>query len=562
MSKVVTIVGARPQFVKASALSRALMKEGIQEVIIHTGQHFDDNMADIFFRQMEIPKPGYNLEIHSLPHGAMTGRMLEEIEKVLLIEKPSVIVVYGDTNSTLAGALAASKLHIPVAHIEAGLRSFNMKMPEEINRILTDRISGFLFCPTQTAIDNLKKEGFGQFEAKVVLSGDVMYDVALHYSKISAQKSTIISHLQLEKKPFILATLHRQENTDDPTRLQAILEALNHLSDRFRIVLPIHPRTRKVLEGQNISLNFSPIDPVGYFDMLELLKHCSLVVTDSGGLQKEAFFFEKHCVVVRDETEWTELVELGFNFVVGADKSLIISKSLEAIQANRPFDAKPYGEGKAAEIIAKFLKKSYKMIPDMENYFSHPTAVIDQGAQIGKGTKIWHFCHVSSRSVLGENCVLGQNVYVADDVVLGNNVKVQNNVSIYTGVTCEDDVFLGPSMVFTNVINPRSSVNRKSEYMPTLVKKGATIGANSTIVCGVTLGKHCFIGAGAVVTRNVPDYALVVGNPARQTGWMSGTGEKLHFDKDMKAVCPSSGDKYYMENGRVHKGDKPKGIWV
>ncbi len=357
MQKIVTIVGARPQFVKASALSRAFQEVGVEELLVHTGQHFDDNMADIFFRQMDIPKPRYNLGIHSLTHGAMTGRMLEEIEKVLLIEKPSAVVVYGDTNSTLAGALAAAKLHIPVAHVEAGLRSFNMHMPEEINRILTDRISTCLFCPTDTAIANLKLEGFDNFPSQVILSGDVMYDVALFYSQRSSEKSDILRQLRLNQHPYLLATLHRQENTDDPSRLMEILEALNELSDDYRIVLPLHPRTRKIISDRGLALKFETIDPVGYFDMMELLKSCSFVITDSGGLQKESFFFAKYCLIVRDETEWTELVDLGFNFLVGADKGKILRKSSEVKNFTRPFDVRPYGNGDAAGRIARILKK-------------------------------------------------------------------------------------------------------------------------------------------------------------------------------------------------------------
>lgn len=356
MRKVVTIVGARPQFVKASALSRAFLRSGMEEILVHTGQHFDDNMADIFFRQMEIPQPAYNLEIHSLPHGAMTGRMIEETEKVLLKEKPGVVVVYGDTNSTLAGALAAAKMHIPVAHVEAGLRSFNMEMPEEINRILTDRISSFLFCPTETAVENLKKEGFSNFPARVFNIGDVMYDVALHYSEKSSLKSHIIYDLKLSGKPFILATLHRQENTDSKERLEEICNALNQLSHEYPIVLPLHPRTRKVLAESRIVLDFAPIDPVGYFDMIELMKNCAFVLTDSGGVQKEAFFFKKHCLVARDETEWTELVDLGYNFLVGADENAILTASQLVSGLNLSFSENPYGTGNAAEKISDILR--------------------------------------------------------------------------------------------------------------------------------------------------------------------------------------------------------------
>ena len=356
MPKILTIVGARPQFVKAAALSRALKKFGIEEILVHTGQHFDEKMSEIFFRQMAIPQPKYNLGINSLSHGAMTGRMLEEIEKVIIEEKPSVLVVFGDTNSTLAGALAASKLHIPVAHIEAGLRSFNMKMPEEVNRILADRISEYLFCPNENAITNLKKEGFENFGCQIFNCGDVMYDVALYYSHFSAQHSTIISELKLDPGKFLLTTLHRQENTDDPAILESLIFTLNELSGKYKIVLPIHPRTRKIIESRGLKLNFNPIDPVGYFDMIELLKHCAFVISDSGGLQKEAFFFEKHCLVIRNETEWTELVELGYNFLTGTESAKILETVEKLADYKMQYDKKPYGEGNAAEKIALVLK--------------------------------------------------------------------------------------------------------------------------------------------------------------------------------------------------------------
>lgn len=356
MLKILTIVGARPQFVKAAALSRALKKYYLEEVLVHTGQHFDKNMAEIFFNQMEIPVPKFNLGIHSLSHGAMTGRMLEAIEGVIIQEKPSAVVVFGDTNSTLAGALAASKLHVPVAHVEAGLRSYNMRMPEEINRILTDRISDFLFVPTNTAAHNLYNEGFGNFNVRIENTGDVMYDVALYYSRISAGRSKLLNELP-GNKPIILTTIHRQENTDDLQRLTSILDALNELSAEYRIVLPLHPRTRNILKVQNIKLNFTPLDPVGYFDIIELLKNCSFVVTDSGGLQKEAYFFKKQCLVIRNETEWTELVELGYNHIVGSDKQNILGKAGKIKSTRLSFNEKPYGDGNAAMKIASLLKE-------------------------------------------------------------------------------------------------------------------------------------------------------------------------------------------------------------
>ncbi len=354
--KIVTVLGARPQFVKAATVSRALTKSGIDEVIVHTGQHHDQNMSQVFFDEMEIPTPHYNLEIQGLNHGAMTGRMLEKIEEVLVKEKPDYVLVYGDTNSTLAGALAAIKLHIPVAHVEAGLRSFEMKMPEEVNRILTDRISKVLFCPTQTAINNLQNEGYKNIDCEIVLAGDVMYDAVLHYRQKIKTHSTIIQKENLTDKPFVLVTIHRAENTNDPKRLTEICEALNEIQKEQQVVLPLHPRTKAYLKSQNLKLDAKVIDPVGYFDMLALLDHCSLVMTDSGGLQKEAYFFNKYCITLRDQTEWVELVEAGANSIVGADKSKILS----AYRANKNLklmNSKPlYGNGDAAEAIARYLK--------------------------------------------------------------------------------------------------------------------------------------------------------------------------------------------------------------
>jgi len=355
--KVVTIVGARPQFIKAATISRELQKAGVNEKIIHTGQHFDDNMSQIFFDEMDIPKPDYNLNIHSLSHGAMTGRMIEEIEEILIQEKPDCIIVYGDTNSTLAGALAAQKLHIPIAHVEAGLRSFNMKMPEEVNRILTDRISNLLFCPTENAIKNLKNEGFDNFTCSVIRSGDVMQDAALYYEKKADEKSSIIKSLTLDHSKYILCTIHRQENTDDLVRLKSIISSLNELSKNYKIVLPIHPRTKNIIKDLPIHLNFEPISPVGYFDMIQLIKHCEFVITDSGGLQKEAFFFKKFCITTRDETEWIELVENGFNVVVGAEQEKILSEAIKIVNKSANFDLDLYGKGKASRIIAYEILK-------------------------------------------------------------------------------------------------------------------------------------------------------------------------------------------------------------
>ncbi|AXS82514.1 non-hydrolyzing UDP-N-acetylglucosamine 2-epimerase [Marinobacter sp. Arc7-DN-1] len=350
--KILTIIGARPQFIKASVVSRAIQQtKGIQEIMLHTGQHFDANMSDIFFNQLGIPRPDIQLDIHGGGHGEMTGRMLIEIEQSLLAHKPDRVLVYGDTNSTLAGALAAAKLHIPVAHVEAGLRSFNMQMPEEINRILTDQISELLFCPTKTAVKNLENEGFASKPAKVLQPGDVMQDAALLF----AEKAAAPAGSNLPES-FVLATLHRAENTDNPERLASIVNALNKIHrEQALVVLPLHPRTRKLIAQQGLELNVHLIDPVGYFEMVWLLDHCQLVLTDSGGVQKEAFFFGKACVTMRDQTEWVELVEAGANELVGADGDLIIEAAAQNFGRIVDDASNLYGGGKAALQIVKEL---------------------------------------------------------------------------------------------------------------------------------------------------------------------------------------------------------------
>ncbi|GAB5555124.1 MAG: UDP-N-acetylglucosamine 2-epimerase (non-hydrolyzing) [Saprospiraceae bacterium] len=355
--KVVTIVGARPQFVKAAALARAFQEVGgVTEVIVHTGQHFDKNMSDVFFEEMQIPHPKYNLAINSLSHGAMTGRMIEKIEEVLLTEKPDFLLVYGDTNSTLAGAIAASKIHIPVVHVEAGLRSFNMEMPEEVNRILTDRISTILFCPTERAVQNLQKEGYDNIDAQVVRSGDVMEDAAKYYDQFAAERATVLESHSFTKDGYYLCTLHRAENTSSLERMKEITTGLNAIASFYPVVLPVHPRTKDLLISYELHENITIIDPVGYFDMISLIKNARLVVTDSGGLQKEAYFFNKFCVTARDQTEWVELVEHGFNQIVGANGDKL-KKAVEHFES-RSFSKgiELYGGGKAALYIAEYLK--------------------------------------------------------------------------------------------------------------------------------------------------------------------------------------------------------------
>ncbi len=358
MKKIITIIGARPQFIKAAVVSREFLKSNIfQEILVHTGQHFDKNMSDIFFEEMEIPKPQYNLNINGLSHGAMTGQMLEGIEKICIEEKPDFLLVYGDTNSTIAGALAAKKLCIKVIHVEAGLRSYNMQMPEEINRILTDKISDILYCPTDTAVNNLKKEGIIDSNIHVIQNGDVMQDAALYYASKSEEHSKVLAINKLVKDNYVLCTIHRQENTDDPNRLKAIINALNKINNETIVVVPLHPRTKKIIQQLKIEVNFTILDPVGYFDMIELLKNCKIVMTDSGGLQKEAYFFNRFCITLRDETEWVELVENGYNRLVGANENEILNtfNLFKTDVFNKKSEL--YGGGMASAIIRDTLEK-------------------------------------------------------------------------------------------------------------------------------------------------------------------------------------------------------------
>ncbi|MDC0010728.1 UDP-N-acetylglucosamine 2-epimerase (non-hydrolyzing) [Porticoccaceae bacterium] len=357
--KIVTILGARPQFIKAGSVSREIVRQqksgkNIQEVIVHTGQHYDPNMSDIFFREMHLPKPDYFLGVGGKTHGAMTGQMIEKIEDILAKEKPDWVMVYGDTNSTLAGAIAASKLHIKIAHVEAGLRSFNMSMPEEVNRILTDRISSILFCPAQAAVENLNREGICNWktDVKVVLSGDVMFDGAVFYKELSQRPQGLVVD-----DGYVLSTIHRAENTDDPVRLANIVAGLNEIARTRQVILPLHPRTKRILQsGSYDTSNLTIIDPVGYLNMVWLIDRCGLVITDSGGLQKEAYFFNKPCLTCRDETEWTELVELGVNTLVGSHKVAIV-ESYQRISRKKKsrFPNNVYGNGQASEIIISEL---------------------------------------------------------------------------------------------------------------------------------------------------------------------------------------------------------------
>lgn len=352
MIKIVTVVGARPQFIKAAAISRAInnkFSDQVSEVLIHTGQHYDENMSKVFFDELGIPQPKYNLEISGGLHGAMTGRMLEALEKVLLDEKPDWVLIYGDTNSTLAAAIAAAKLHIRVAHVEAGLRSFNMRMPEEINRIVADRLSTLLFCPTETAVRNLAIEGISKGVSNV---GDVMFDVSLYFRQLVAQRSNIHANLGLVPSHYVLATCHRAENTDDPKRLREIIGGLQAIARSMKVVLPLHPRTRQVLASQGLlgSLEgFVVTNPLPFLDMISLEKSAAAIVTDSGGVQKEAFFFQVPCITVRDETEWVETVDLRWNKLVGASQARIV-QAFDTLERGESA-VFPYGDGTAADKV-------------------------------------------------------------------------------------------------------------------------------------------------------------------------------------------------------------------
>ena len=383
--KLITIVGARPQFIKAAAVSRAIQafnkkRKRIREILVHTGQHYDYMMDKVFFEELELPKSDYHLGVGSGSHARQTGIMLEKIEAVLQKEKPEVVMVYGDTNSTLSGALVAAKLNIPVAHVEAGLRSYNRTMPEEINRLLTDHLSTFLFCPTDQAVRNLLKEGIKNREGRIVKNvGDVMYDSILYYSKIAEKKSAILHGLNLvnpqsvppgrDNPQYYLATLHRAENTDDPKKLNSILKALNEIGRNTSVVLPLHPRTKKMMKVHHLFSfkNIKFIEPVSYLGMLKLEKNAKAILTDSGGIQKEAYWLKTPCFTLREETEWVETVKSGWNVLVGTRMKRIVKevshqegrRSKTRLFERYPKEKEIFGDGKASQKIVQFLVKYF-----------------------------------------------------------------------------------------------------------------------------------------------------------------------------------------------------------
>ena len=357
--KILSIVGARPQFIKAAVISRAIRGQtAIEQVLVHTGQHYDQGMSAVFFRELDIPAPEYHLGIGSASHGAQTGRMLEAMEPVLLRERPDWVLVYGDTNSTLAGALAAAKLKVPVAHVEAGLRSFNKAMPEEVNRVLTDHLSDLLFTPTATAENNLKAEGISR--AHVCRSGDVMYDAALYYGERSKALTPIVEGFGLQVGGYVLATVHRVENTDNPQRLEQVFQGLAEVAEHYPVIMPMHPRTRHCLQEHGLldaaEAKLMVIEPVSYLQMVGLEKGAHFIITDSGGVQKEAFFHRVPCLTLRDETEWPELVENGFNQLIGANPERLVAALDTVAREGLAWDNPLYGNGRSAEKIVAALE--------------------------------------------------------------------------------------------------------------------------------------------------------------------------------------------------------------
>lgn len=379
--KIVTVIGARPQIIKAAAISRAIRQhfcEEMQEIIVHTGQHYDNNMSQVFFDELGVPQPDYNLGVGSASHGMQTARMIEGIEDILLKEKPDCLVLYGDTNSTLAGAIAASKIHVPIVHVEAGLRSFNKSMPEEINRICCDHCSTLLFSPTATGFKNLINEGFNPDNKKkytidnpgIYHCGDIMYDNSKYFATIADSKSQILERENLKGVDYVLCTIHRDNNTDQPKRLNSIFKALLAIADKTAVVLPLHPRTAKLLEHNlqkdvfekvSSNKNIRLLPPASFLDMIVLERHAKMVVTDSGGVQKEAFFFQKPCLILRSETEWKEIVECGAAVITDANEQQIV-KAYSDFTDNPPHNYPEFfGDGHAAEFICKEMLENFQL---------------------------------------------------------------------------------------------------------------------------------------------------------------------------------------------------------
>lgn len=525
--KICTVLGTRPEIIKLSPLIPLLDQE-FDHILIHTGQHYDYNMDAVFFEEFGL-KPNYLLGIGSHPREEQIKLMREKIVSKLEIEKPDLVIVQGDTNTTLAGALAASDLKILLVHIESGCRSFSKNMPEEINRIEVDRLSDYLVTPDLEAVENLKKEEI--LEGKKIWNcGSTTYDAIIRNSKYA--NYNIINQYNLQNKDFILVTLHRAENTNNLDRFKEIISAINEISTKNKIIFPIHPRTEKIIKENNILINNNVkiIAPTSYGHFLALLSNCKFCMSDSGGIQEEALACNIPCLILRNETEWIRIVNAGKNILVGTEKNKIISAveklSDQELQRIRSLPIEYY-IGASKDIIKKIL--------DLKNRIQliHSTADVSSQAKIGENVKIWHQAQIREGAVIGDNCILAKNVYIDKNVRIGANCKIQNNCSVYHGTILEDGVFLGPHCVLTNdknprAINPDGTLKDDSSWEEgkIIIKYGASLGARVVVLPNITIGRFALIGAGSVVTKDVPDFGLVYGNPAKLMGYVDKSGKK------------------------------------
>ncbi len=537
--KIITVLGTRPEIIKLSPVIDLLEKDSFFEhKIIHTGQHYDFNMDKVFFEELHLPEPVYALQIGSLPREEQLKVMEEKIYSILIKEKPDLVLVQGDTNSTLGGARAAKKCGIKLMHIEAGCRSFNKEMPEEINRIEVDHLADYLIAPDSYACANLEEEEkvsrkkFG----KIKTCGSTTYDAISRNSSLINKE--ILQKLGLEENHFILVTIHRAENTEEPNITQ-IVNALNKISETEKLVFPLHPRTKKFIEEKKmmISQNIILIEPQSYLHFLALISSSKFCITDSGGVQEEAVALGKPCLIPREETEWMRPVDDGKNILAGTTFEKIIFTYHSQFNKSGLITIKK----KKHQF---YVGASRDIIQELKEIQVHPTAEVSPQAKLGSNVKVWHHAQIREQAVIGDNCILGKNVYVDKNVTIGKNCKIQNNSSIYRGVTLEEGVFIGPHCVLTNDKNPRAidragKIKNDTDWVEgkIVIKKGASLGARVVVLPDVSIGQYALVGAGSVVTKDVPDFALVYGNPARLHGSVCYCGQKLEEGKTAGEKC-------------------------